>query len=187
MRVLPRLRLLLARRPWVRWLVVALCAAVVALQLLAAQGALERERQRWGTPRTVWVAEARTPAGGPLAARSVEWPEAIVPADAVGQLPASPVAAREVFEGQVVIGADIAGDRTVPSGWAVFAVPVDGLPALAPGAAVAAFTGGTLLCAGRVAPGTGDPTVAEVAVPHDCAPGVAAALANGELVLARVA
>ena len=183
MRVLPRLRLLFARRPWLRWLVVGLCGSVVAAQLLAAQSALEHERDRWGAVRKVWVAEAAAAAGGPVAVRQQAWPMAVVPDVALAEPPNDPVAARPIAAGQVLTPIDLVGGSALPAGWAVFAVPVDGLPPLTDGQQVSVFAGGTGLCEGR-AGGSGQDSV-EVAVPGDCAAAFSAALSGGGLVVAR--
>ena len=190
MNVLPRLRLLLARRPWLRWLVVGLCAAVVATQLTSAQSALERERSRWGATRRVWLTAGTTQAGAPLAPLQEDWPEAMVPPDALAELPDNPVAARTVPARQPLTALDVAGEGTVPAGWAVFSVPGDGLPSLAGAPAVSVFSGGTRLCDGVATSGTSaaprsETAGAEVAVPPDCAAGLSAALASGDLVIAR--
>ncbi|MEY4174018.1 MAG: hypothetical protein RI900_1183 [Actinomycetota bacterium] len=183
MRALPRIRLLFARRPWLRWLVIAACTAAVGAQLLATQSALERERSRWGTSRAVWVAEADTVPGGPLSARRVLWPEAVLPATVLHELPASPLAAREVAEGQLLTALDVVGDESTPPGWEVFAVPAEGLPRLAPSETIAVYSGGAGLCEGIATRSSSDGTV-EVAVPPTCAAPFSAALAAGDLVVA---
>src|SRR6185503_10023525 len=51
-----RVRLESARRPWIRWLAVGLCALVVGLTVQHQQGSLERARRAWGERQTVLVA-----------------------------------------------------------------------------------------------------------------------------------
>lgn len=184
MRALPRIRLVLARRPWLRWLVIAVCTAAVGAQVLAAQSSLERERGTWGASRAVWVAESDTAAGAPVSARRVEWPEAVLPASVLRELPASPIAARRVAAGQLLTALDLVGDASVPPGWEVFAVPGDGLPQLAPTESIAVYSGGTRLCDGTTGSDGGEGLV-EVAVPSSCAAALSAALAAGDLVVAR--
>lgn len=186
MSIVPRLRLLLARRPWLRWLVVGLCAAAVAAQLLAIASGLERERQRWGTPRSVWVATAPAAVGDTVAMQPRQWPDAVVPANALSDPPTDAVAARAVATGQLLTTPDIAGEDAIPPGWQVFAVPTDGQPLLQIAQPVSVYAHGNHLCHGTAtgAP-SGDNGFAEVAVPDRCAAAVSAALADGAVVLAR--
>ena len=68
MSLLPRLRLALARRPWLYWLLVCVCGATVWLGLAAAHTRADRARTQWGTTRSVWVARTAIAAGDPLLA-----------------------------------------------------------------------------------------------------------------------
>ena len=76
MSLLPRVRLALARRPWLYWLCVAVCAAVVWFSVAAAQERVSAARDSWGTTRTVWVTTGEVAAGeAVVAARgSTRWP-----------------------------------------------------------------------------------------------------------------
>lgn len=167
---------------------VGLCAAVVTAQLMAAGSALERERARWGSARRVWVATGAADAGDIVALEERMWPDAVVPDEALTRAPVDVVAARSVARGQLLTAADLVGDGAVPNGWQVFAVPADGQPALAPSQRVSMYSAGTLLCRGTTAAvRPADSGVVEVAVPDQCAAAVSAALADGGLVVARVA
>lgn len=188
MRLLPRLRLLLARRPWLYWLVVGLCAAVVWWSLSAAADGVEAERARWGATQRVWVTAAPVAAGSPVAAVAREYPQAMVPASAVTAEP-SGVAAHALAADEVVVQGDVAAEGGLaPADWLVFAVPGAGGPSLVEGDAVAIFGSGQRWCDGVVV-GVIDSAVdgrtAEVAVPPDCAPSVSAQLALGAVTLAR--
>ena len=182
--LMSRLRLLLARRPWLHWLVAALCAAVVWWQLAAAHTGLERARAAWGRTRTVWVATAAATAGSAVTATEREYPAAMVPAAAVDRVSAASVAARDVAMGAVLVAADLVGDTVTPQGWAVFAVRADDAPSLPAAAEVGVYADGQHLCDGRAVGTVGDHV--EVAVPPDCAPPLSDRLANGRVVVSRI-
>ena len=189
MRLLPRLRLLLARRPWLYWLVVGLCAAVVWLSVSAAADGVEAERARWGATQRVWVTSAPVAAGSPVAAVPRDYPQAMVPASALTARPTG-VAAHTLTAGEVVVQGDVVSDDggLAPADWLVFAVPGEGGPEAVAGDTVAIFGSGQWWCDGVVA-GVSDRAVdgrtVEVAVPPDCAPSLSAQLALGAVTLAR--
>ena len=56
MPVMPQVRRIVARRPWIQWAVVAALATGVAASVADAMAGLEAERSAWGSPITVWVA-----------------------------------------------------------------------------------------------------------------------------------
>ncbi|MEY4340381.1 MAG: hypothetical protein RLZ14_2231, partial [Actinomycetota bacterium] len=142
--------------------------------------------------RTVWVAAAPANAGSPLTLAQRRYPTAMVPADALRDAPTSPVAARAVVAGAVLVPADLADSRSVPAGWAVFALPRTDAPELHQGDPARLYADGQQLCEGRTtagAPGGGatDGTNrVEVAVPASCAPMLSERLANGRVVASRV-
>ncbi|MDO8403127.1 MAG: hypothetical protein Q7T27_06490 [Pseudomonas sp.] len=183
MHLLPRLRLELARRPWLYWSFVGLCALVVWLGIGSADAAARHERARWGTTRTVMVATGSVAAGAPIIAEPAQYPVAIVPPSAVRALPATAVAAHQIAKGEVVVAGAVADGDDVPSGWVVFAVTGTQPPALVPGDAVALFADGAHWCDGIVAAAT--PEQADVGVPTECAEALSAHLAAGTVVLAR--
>lgn len=189
MRLLPRLRLLLARRPWLYWLAVAMCAAVVWLAMSSAAASVQHERASWGTTRQVWVTNAAFAPGEPIAASAVEYPLAMVPPDAVDAAPTGE-AAHSLAAGEVVVASDVAGERgLLPAGWLVFAVPADGSPALVTGDTAAVFGSGQRWCDGLVLAvgevGLGGGAMIEVGVAPDCAAALSAQLALGAVTLAR--
>ena len=183
MSLLPRLRMLLARRPWLYWLVVGICALAVWLSVASAQAAVTKERAAWGTTRAVWVASGTIAAGDALHAAVLEYPSAMVPAGALSSLPPGALAARSVADGEVLVAEDLAVDGLVPPGWVVFAVPLDGAPSMRLGDALTVFGSGQAWCDG-IAAATND-TAIDVAVPDDCAGAVSAQLALGAVTLAR--
>ena len=189
MRLLPRLRLLLARRPWLYWLVVGLCAAVVWLSVSAAADSVEAERARWGTTQRVWVTAAPVAAGAPVSSVAREYPQAMVPVAAVTAEPTG-VAAHALAAGEVVVAGDVASDDDglAPADWLVFAVPAEGGPSLIAADTVAIFGSGQWWCDGVVAAASDDAVdgrSVEVAVPPDCAPSLSAQLALHAVTLAR--
>lgn len=191
MSLLPRVRLVLARRPWLYWSCVAVCAAVVWFAVAAAQARVVAARDAWGVTRTVWVASAKVAVGEPLRASAQEYPVAVVPAGALTSLPSDAVAVRSIGAGEVLVADDLAGESLTPAGWVVFAVPADSAPALALLDRVAVFGSGQRWCDGVVvAVRTIDiatvAVAAEVAVPSECAADVSAQLALGAVTLARL-
>jgi hypothetical protein len=133
MRLLPRLRLLLARRPWLYWLAVGVCAAAIWVSMSAAERSVARERSQWGTTQRVWVTDEAVATGEPIVASARDLPLAMLPAAAV-TAPPTGVAAHPLAEGEVVVATDLVDDGGLaPAEWLVFAVPADGSPALAAG------------------------------------------------------
>jgi len=183
MSLLPRVRLELARRPWLYWLFAGTCAAFAWASVAGAQSAADDARRQWGTSRTVYVAAHALAAGEPLALERREYPEAMVPDEAVATPPDGAIAARSITAGEIVTEPDVAGTTQVPQNWSVFAFETAGAPALLPGDTVSVFGQGARWCDGTVV-ATGPDTV-EVAVPASCAEAVSAQLAVGGVVLAR--
>ena len=173
MSVLPRMRLELARRPWLYWLFAGACAALAWASVAGAQSAADHARQQWGTSRTVYVAAHALGPGDVLAVERREYPRAMVPVSAVSA----------TTEGALVARPIAAGTEAVPADWAVFAVDATGAPALVPGDGVGVFGQGARWCDGVVARANAE--VVEVAVPPSCAEAVSAEVAVGGVVLAR--
>jgi hypothetical protein len=184
MSLLPRLRLAFARRPWLHWVVIAICAIVVWAQLAAAQADATRAREKWGTSRTVWVAAADAAPGEPVTAGARQYPLAMVPVAALATSPVQPVAARHIAAGAVLVVDDLAGATSVPVGWVVLGVPATGVPSLTTGQEVAIFAAGQRVCDG-ITSSSGTELV-EVGVPPDCAGPLSARLLEGSVVLARL-
>ena len=183
MSILPRLRLLFARRPWLYWFIVGTCAVGVWLSVASAQARLDHARESWGTTRTVWVVSEPIAAGDVVHATTDDYPTAMVAPSAVSSLPAHPVAARSIAVGEVVVAADLAIDGIVPADWVVFAIPAEGAPTLIIGDAVTVFGSGHAWCDGVAT--TVDETTIELAVPNDCAASMSAQLELGTVTLAR--
>jgi hypothetical protein len=179
--LLPRLRYTLARRPYLYWLVVGTCAALIALRLQGVEAAAEHSAAAWGTTRAVWVNQGDTAPGGQLHPVLRHYPVAMVPSVALATPPRDGRAARAVADGQVLLAADVADGRTPPADWVVLAVPADHAPRLVPGDAVAVLHAGALTCDGVIDAAGSDRL--EVAVPVACAGALSADIAT--VVVAR--
>ena len=186
--LLARLRLLLARRPWLYWLAVGLCAASAWLTIHGSQARVEAERSSWGSTITVWVAEGSTEAGASIRAAPHEYPAAVVPPSAITEAPTG-VARRSIAAGEILVEGDLAGDADPPTGWVVLAVAADLAPVLVPGDSVAVMGNGQRLCDGLVtAVATEAPSGdgIEIAVPANCAGVTTTHLTAATVVLARL-
>ena len=183
MYIVPRLRLLLARRPWLYWSFIALCAIVVWSGVRSATAAAPAQQRGWGESRPVLVVVAAVPAGQPIRASPRHYPLAMVPPSALTALPAGAAAAHDLAPGEIVVTSSVVGAASLPRGWVVFGVPSTDRPMLVVGDDIALFGDGTRWCAGRVT-GVFDRTV-DVAVPAACADSLSALVAAGSVVLAR--
>lgn len=186
MLLLSRLRLALARRPWLYWVSVALCASLVWLTLSAKHADLDHQRRQWGETRRVWVAAADIAPGELVNSVARDYPAAMVPASAIGDEPKEAIAATRIAAGEVLVDSDLdaAAQRSLPSNWVVFALPRDHTPALETGVAVAVFGSGQRWCDGIVV-AVGDNDL-DVGVPPECADSVSVQVASGATVLAVV-
>lgn len=138
MRWLSRLRWILARRPWIRWLMVFATAGLVAWAIGAQVESLHRARDRWGHTAEVLVA-TRTLEPGDLVAGAVvrrAYPVALLPADVIaanGSVVDDARAVQRVTPGEVLVDSDIGAVggplALLPAGWVAVTVPGDGTPA----------------------------------------------------------
>ncbi|HNJ96853.1 MAG TPA: hypothetical protein PLV13_01910 [Ilumatobacteraceae bacterium] len=183
MSVLPRVRLQLARRPWIYWLVVGLCSLLAWSSVLGAQADARRAQRAWGSSQTVYVADRALAPGDPVRATTRQYPVTMVPSSAIATLEPDALAARAVSPGEVLVATDVAADRLLPAGWVVFAVATDVAPQLLAGDTVVVYGQGVRWCEGVV--GAVADGVVEVAVPPDDAEAVSALVAVGDVVLAR--
>ena len=109
MHVVARARLVLARRPWVYWAVVATLAALAAAAVHGEMTSIAAERDRWGSTRTVLVARHRLEPGDPVAADLVDLPTAAVPDSALDTIPNGARVRQRVAAGEVLTGLDVTG------------------------------------------------------------------------------
>jgi hypothetical protein len=186
MLLLSRLRLALARRPWLYWLFVACCAAIVWSTLAANRAKLDDQRRRWGETRRVWIASVDIAPGDIVRGVTRDYPIAMVAASAISELPTGVIAMTSIAAGEVLVAADIdemVGDG-LPADWVVFALSKDNTPSLHQGDAVAVFGSGQRWCDGVVV-AVGDDTI-DVGVPPTCADAVSVQIAAGAILLATV-
>ncbi|MBA3287830.1 MAG: hypothetical protein H0U21_07375 [Acidimicrobiia bacterium] len=183
-----RLRYLLARRPWLYWLVVVVVAGAIAFAVAGAVGGVDDARRAWGATRGVVVAATALAPGDALVDR-VEvrlLPGPILPARALTEVAPDAVARQHVAAGEVLVDVDVTAGHVpvalVPTGWQ--GVPVaEAVPTGAiVGDRVAATSGGVVLADEAVVVGRNDGSLV-VAVPAADAPGVAAAASSGELTI----
>ncbi len=174
----PTVRLFLARRPWLRWLLVALVAALAALTVHDRMSAVDAARAGWGERRSVPVAVASAVPGEPLSWAWRDVPRMAVPDDVAAELSADAVARRHVGRGEIVV----VGDVSLVSGPAAGAdsgqvvVPIADPLVTGPqiGVDVAVYSDGLVLAsAARIV--HVDAEVVFVAVDEGAAPTVAAA------------
>ena len=187
MLLLSRLRFALARRPWVYWVLVAGCAAIVWSTVSTAQARLDKQRQQWGETRRVWVAVDDIAPGDLVRSVARDYPVAMVTASAIDDEPVGAIATASIAAGEVLVSADVAteGDRPLPAGWVVFALGGNESPTLRPGDRVVIFGSGQRWCDGVVVAVADDRV--EVGTPPECANAVSLQLAAGSIVLATLA
>ena len=194
LQILPvALRRLLARRPWIHWLVVLTAAVATGAVVRARVSAIDDARRAWGDAREVLVARADTRPGAALEVDVREVPSAVVPHDALNADADLEhlVARQDVSAGEIVTAIDIgragqAGPAALlPDGWA--AVPIVEAPASgAPiGARVRIAGDGVVLAGDAIVVGYHD-DVTLVAVPQDAAAMVAAGAHAGGVTLLLV-
>ena len=118
MHVAARARLVLARRPWVYWAVVATFATLAVVAVQREMTSIDAERNRWGTAREVLVARQNHEPGDPLDVDLVELPVAALPADALVEVPDVGRVRQRVGRGEVLTEFDIA-DAVGPAALAV--------------------------------------------------------------------
>lgn len=107
MQLAARVRLVLARRPWLYWLAVAGLAAGIAFGVERRLAQVDAARERWSPTTAVPVAVHDHRPGDPLVVRLVELPRAAVPDRAVGRVPAGARATQRIAAGEVVVDLDV--------------------------------------------------------------------------------
>jgi len=187
MQWMPRLRTLLARRPWIWWLGVALIAAALAASVAASVGRLDAARRTWGETASVVVAARDIAAGEPLVGESVELPLALIPATSMTVVPPGSVAVQRLARGEVVVEADITRSSGpaafLPDGWVAIAVEVPTTSYFGVGDPAVVLGDGATLAPRAIIAGVDDGRVV-VGVPAEVAPAVAAALVEHTAVVA---
>jgi hypothetical protein len=185
MPIMPAVRRLVARRPWVQWLVVVIIAAAVAAAVADVMAGVETARRSWGSTTTVWIAAHDIERGEPIVVETLEVPLAVRPERAASD-PAGEVARQAIGRGEIVTSRDVVDDDgSAPDGWLVAPVR-ESLPSGAgPGEQVRVVSGGFVIADDAVVVGFVD-DVTLVAVPPDAAPLLPAASATTDLALLRI-
>lgn len=171
------LRLELARRPWVRWIVAAATATVAAALVLGQLNAAEAARLAWVDRQAVLVAAHDHAPGEPLVLESKELPTAAIPAAAMIDIEPGSRARQHISAGEIITSADVGG-RTGPAATASpdeVVIPIDdsllssALASLSVGLDVAIHSDGVVLAAsGRIVSLEGDVVFVAIA-PSDAA------------------
>jgi len=108
MHVAARARLVLARRPWIYWAVVATLSIAAAGAVHAEMSSIDTERNSWGTTRSVLVARRQLEPSDPIEADLVALPIAALPNAALTQLPVGAEMRQRVAAGEVLTELDVA-------------------------------------------------------------------------------
>ena len=114
MHVATRVRVVLARRPWAYWLIVAALAVVPALAVHGHLTRLDEARRSWEETRPVLVAATALAAGDPILTRTVDVPVALLPTGALAELPDGARLRQRVSDGEMLTALDVA-DRRGPA------------------------------------------------------------------------
>ncbi len=107
MHVAARARLVLARRPWIYWVVVTALAVVAASSVRSEMASIASERDTWGSTRSVLVARHQLEPGDPITADLISLPLAAFPADALTDEPDDAVVRQRVAAGEVLTRLDV--------------------------------------------------------------------------------
>ncbi len=191
---MPRVRRLLARRPWIYWLTVGVLALGCAAVLAGAARDLDHARASWGETARVVVSTRSIGPGEPLegAISARELPRAIVPASALRRLSPGATATQHVAPGEVIVAIDVAPSTgplaLLPDGW--MAVTIDGSGAQSAalfevGHAAAVLGSGQILARDAIILDVSAAGVA-VGVPADAAAAVADAAVQHSAIVAMV-
>jgi hypothetical protein len=188
MSIAARLRLGLARSPWLYWAIVAVLAGTAGLLVLRAASGVDAARESWGKTRQVVVARHTIEPGAPLDGSVInrEVPSPVVPGDAVSDLDTDAVARQRIAAGEIVVIHDVspnaAPQSLIPDGWLAVAVSEPVASGASVGDTVSVATGGIVLAAdGLVVDIVGEALL--VAVPAGEAAQVAQAASTGDIAI----
>lgn len=205
MRWMPRLRMFMARRPWLHWVLVAILAAGVAAIVAAELADVRRQRDAWAKTIDVIVAERDVVPGesmvGRFFVRAV--PIGLAPSTVLTGLPVAAIATQEISRGEMIVEADIAPERSqlalLPSGWLAIRVVDDSdqtasvsqtpsdsrqaQPMFVVGDAAAILADGAIIAPDAIVLGV-ESGVVVIGVPSDVAGAVARAVSQRSAVIA---
>jgi len=151
MRWMPRVRMLLARRPWIYWISVAVIAFAIGSSVRASTAAAKRERETWGITSRAVIADRRIEAGEPLegAVSTRPLPIAMLPASALVALPLAATARHTIAAGEVLVSLDVTADKgalsLLPDGWLAIVIDDDNAALFTVGDTVAVVAAGRVL------------------------------------------
>ena len=184
------LRLVLARRPWIRWLAVGMVASAAGVSVHAQLQSLDAARAQWTDRQRVPVATTAVSAGDVLIWEWRSVPSVVVPDDVASEIVDGGVARQRVGAGEIIVDADLtigAGPAAGAASGSIVVAVSDPLVADPPvGLDVAIYADGLVLAdEARIA--QVDASVVYVEVPAAAAPMVAAAARTGQASIAFVA
>jgi hypothetical protein len=184
--MLPALRRVAARRPWLQWAVITTVALAVAATVADTMAAVDAEREEWGESVAAWVAAADHDIGDVLAAEVREVPLAVLPDDAVGDDPSGALARQSIGRGEIVTTLDaVDGDRGIaPAAWLVAPVRESPPSGVGVGERVQVVSDGFVMAAEGIVVGFHD-DVTLVAVDPSVAPLLPAASDTAHVALLR--
>ena len=107
MHVAARARLVLARRPWLYWALVAALASALAVGVHDQLTSLDEARRNWGSTRTVLVAGRSLEPGDPIETHTVDLPVAAIPPGALQHLADGARLHQRVGVGEVLTELDV--------------------------------------------------------------------------------
>ena len=103
----PAIRLVLDRRPWLRWSFVIVAALVAGWSVDARLDAVDDARSTWTERRTVLVASHDHEPGDELVVESRVLPSAAIPPSALEDVDAGATVRRQVALGEILTDADV--------------------------------------------------------------------------------
>jgi len=107
-RIGPVLRLALARRPWLRWSLIAVAAVAAGWGVERRLQTVDDARAAWTDRRTVLVATDDHQPGDRLVAEFTSLPEIAIPPAALAEIVDGAVVRQRISQGEIVTGADVA-------------------------------------------------------------------------------
>ncbi len=107
-RIGPALRLAVARRPWIRWLVIGIAASSAGWLVFGQLQDVETARRSWTDQRTVFVAVRDLAPGDLLVVEERRLPTAAIPASALAESPTGDLARQRIAAGEVITTTDVA-------------------------------------------------------------------------------
>ncbi len=107
MHVAARARLVLARRPWIYWVVVVVLAVAAASSVRSEMASIASERDTWGSASSVLVARHQLEPGDPITADLVSLPLAALPDGALTDEPTGAVVRQRVAAGEILTRLDV--------------------------------------------------------------------------------